>query len=102
MSGTQRKKTLEANSSTQGHDCATEGNRRPGRRAGRDTGTDAPVRLLAGSTRPMSSEEETQLVEALRELLVEWVEARPQRLPKGLRMGRGCDLDGCSQAKEQP
>jgi hypothetical protein len=63
---------------------------------------DAPLRLLPGKTRPMTGEEEQQLVEALAELLVEWVEARPERLPAGLRTGRGCDLDGCSRAKEQP
>jgi hypothetical protein len=50
----------------------------------------------------MTGEEERQLVEALAELLVEWVEARPERLPAGLRTGRGSDLDGCSRAKEQP
>ena len=38
-------------------------------------GAQAPLTLLPGYTRPMSSEEERQLVEALAELLVEWVEA---------------------------
>ncbi|HTW43104.1 MAG TPA: HTH domain-containing protein [Solirubrobacteraceae bacterium] len=50
----------------------------------------------------MTGDEERQLVEALAELLVEWVEARPERLPAGLRTGGGCDLDGCSRGKEQP
>jgi hypothetical protein len=72
------------------------------RRPGPEKGAQAPLTLLPGRTRPMSSEEERQLIEALAELLVEWVEARPERLPKGLRTGRGCDLDGCSRAKEQP
>ena len=68
MSGTNRS-IQAAGSGAHGHHRATEGNHKPRRRAGRDTGTEAPLRLLAGSTRPMSSEEEKQLVEALTELL---------------------------------
>ncbi len=52
----------------------------------------APIRLLPGRTLPMSREQEQGLVRALAELLVEWIEARPERLPSRLRTGRGCDL----------
>jgi hypothetical protein len=62
----------------------------------------APIRLLPGRTLPMSREQEQGLVRVLAELLVEWIEARPERLPSSLRTGRGCDLDGCSRVKEQP
>jgi hypothetical protein len=62
----------------------------------------APIRLLLGRTLPMSREQEQGLVRVLAELLVEWIEARPERLPSSLRTGRGCDLDGCSRVKEQP
>jgi len=101
MSGTQRQ-THDASRDAHGRSSATQGVRKQARRTRRDTGADVPLRLLPGETRPMTCEEERQLVEALAELLVEWVEARPERLPAGLRTGRGCDLDGCSRAKEQP
>jgi len=38
---------------------------------------DEATELLPGRTRPMSSEEEGQLIEALGELLVEWGKSRP-------------------------
>jgi hypothetical protein len=62
---------------------------------------DAPLRLLPARTRPMSREQEQRLVVSLGELIVELIEADPGGL-EGLRAGRGCDLDGCSRAKEQP
>jgi hypothetical protein len=62
----------------------------------------APIRLLPARALPMSREQEQGLVCALAELLVEWIEARPERLPSSLRTGQRCDLDGCSRAKEQP
>jgi hypothetical protein len=91
MSGTQRP-PHDAGRDAQDYGSATEGIRKRHRHPRRDTGADAPLRLLPGKTRPMTGEEERQLVEALAELLVEWVEARPERLPAGLRTGRGCDL----------
>jgi hypothetical protein len=82
---------------------SAEGRSRPRRRVrASKEDVEAPLTLLPGRARPMAGDEERQLVEALAELLVEWIEARPERLPAGLRTGRGCDLDGCSRAKEQP
>jgi hypothetical protein len=101
MSGTQQP-IHDAGRDAQGRSSATQGSRKRRRRGRLDTGADVSLRLLPGKTRPMTGEEERQLVEALAELLVEWVEARPEWLPAGLRTGRGCDLDGCSRAKEQP
>ena len=67
-------------------------------------GHDRPLRLLAGHTRPMSGEEERQLVAALAELLADWLAAHPERRPSGLRSTPECDLvdrDG-PRAQEQP
>lgn len=64
-------------------------------------GSDAPLRLLPGRTRPMSGEQEQRLVCSLAELLVDWIEAHPGGLPEGLRSAHRSDLDGCSRAKEQ-
>jgi hypothetical protein len=100
MSGTQRP-THDASSDAHGHSRAAQGVRRRGRRARRDTGADAPLRLMPARTRPMSSEQEQRLVVSLGELIVELIEADPGGL-EGLRASRGCDLDGCSRAKEQP
>jgi hypothetical protein len=66
------------------------------------TSSDAPLRLLPGRTRPMSCEQEQQLVGSLAELLVDWIEAHPGGLPEGLRSSRRSDLDGCSRPEEQP
>jgi bifunctional ADP-heptose synthase (sugar kinase/adenylyltransferase) len=66
------------------------------------TGSDALLRLLTGRTRPMSSEQERQLVSSLAELLVDWIETHPGGLPEGLRSSLRSDLDGCSRPKEQP
>jgi hypothetical protein len=67
----------------------------------RDADRDAPLRLLPARMRPMSREQEQQLVVSLGELIVELIEADPSGL-EGLRTGRRSDLDGCSRAKEQP
>jgi hypothetical protein len=40
----------------------------------------------------MSSEQEQQFVGSLAELLVDWIEAHPGRLPEGLRSSRRSDL----------
>ncbi len=64
-----------------------------------ETDSQTPIRLLPGRTLPMSREQERRLVRALAELLAEWLEAHPERLPASLRTGRGCDLDGCSLGK---
>jgi hypothetical protein len=101
MSGTQRA-THDASSDAHSHSRAAQGVvRRRGRRARRDTGTDAPLRLLPARTRPMSSEQEQRLVVSLGELIVELIEADPGGLD-GLRTRPRSDLDGCSRAKEQP
>ena len=49
------------------------------------TSSGAPIRLLPGRTRPMSREQEQRLVRALAELLVEWIEAHPERASRRLR-----------------
>ena len=67
MSGTQRP-THDTSSDAQGI-------RRRGRRARRDTGADAPLRLLPARTWPMSREQEQRLVVSLGELIVELIEA---------------------------
>ena len=78
MSGTQRP-THDASSDDQGHSRAPQGVRRRGRCARRDTGADAPIRLLPARTRPMSSEQEQRLVVSLGELIVELDRGRPRR-----------------------
>ncbi len=100
MSGTQRS-SQAAGRDAHGPRRAIEGNPRRGRGGRRDRRADVPLRLLAGSTRPMSGQEQRELVQALAELLVEWVEAHPQPAPKGLKTSGGSDLDGCSRPKEQ-
>lgn len=100
MSGTQRP-THDASSDDQGHRRATQGVRRRGRRARRDTGADEPIRLLPARSRPMGREQEQRLVVSLGELIVELIEADPGGLD-GLRTRPRSDLDGCSRAKEQP
>jgi hypothetical protein len=64
---------------------------------------DRSLRLLAGRTRPMSSEEHARLVSVLAELLADWLEAHPERRPGALRFGAECGLveDG-PRAQEQP
>jgi hypothetical protein len=99
VSGTQRL-THDASSDAHGQRRASQGIRRRGRRARRDTSADAPLRLLPARTRPMSREQEQRLVVSLGELIVELIEADSSGL-EGLKAGRGCDLDGCSRAKEQ-
>jgi hypothetical protein len=49
----------------------------------------------------MTREQEQQLVEALAELLAEWVETHPGLLPAGLRSPSGSDLDAGPRSKEQ-
>ncbi len=98
MSGTQRQ-TQPAIPNTHGRKRPASGRRRRPRPAVADR--DAPLRLLPARTRPMSREQEQRLVVSLGELIVELIEADPGGL-EGLRAGRGCDLDGCSRAKEQP
>jgi hypothetical protein len=100
MSGTQRP-THDTSSDAHGHSRAAQGVRRRGRRARRDTGADATLRLLPARTRPMSSEQEQRLVVSLGELIVELIEADERGL-EGLRTRPRSDLDGCSRAKEQP
>jgi hypothetical protein len=101
MSGTQRQ-PQPASPNTHGRKHlagSANGRRRRPRPAVADR--DAPLRLLPARTRPMSREQEQRLVVSLGELIVELIEADPGGL-EGLRAGRGCDLDGCSRAKEQP
>jgi hypothetical protein len=93
--------THDASSGAHGHTRAPQGVRRRGRRARRDAGSDAPLRLLPARTRPMSSEQERRLVVSLGELIVELIEADGRGL-EGLRTRPRSDLDGCSRAKEQP
>ncbi|HLM86230.1 MAG TPA: hypothetical protein VK272_08600, partial [Solirubrobacteraceae bacterium] len=64
MSGTQRA-THDRSSDAPSHSRAAQGVRRRGRRARRDEGADAPLRLLPARTRPMSSEQEQRLVVSL-------------------------------------
>jgi hypothetical protein len=59
------------------------------------------LRLLPGDTQPMTSEQESQLVGALAELLVERFEAHPGLLSAGLRSRAGSDLDAGPRSKEQ-
>ena len=61
-----------------------------------------PLGLLTGRTRPMSNEEEDQLVGALAELLADWLADHPDRLPVGLRSARECGLVDGTRPKEQP
>jgi hypothetical protein len=98
MSGTQRP-THDATRDAHGHSRARQGIHRRHRSARPDTGADVPLRLLPARTRPMSREQEQRLVVSLGELIVELIEADPSGLEE-LRAGRGCDLDGCSRAKE--
>jgi hypothetical protein len=62
---------------------------------------DRPLQLLAGHTRPMTEVEEEQLVNALAELLTDWLAAHPDRLPDGLRPGAQCGLVDQTTTKEQ-
>jgi hypothetical protein len=94
MSGTQRQSQAV-------HARTARGAGRRHARSRPETDSEAPLRLLPGRTLPMNREQEQRLVRALAELLAEWIEAHPEGLPAGLRTGRGCDLDGCSRAKEQ-
>jgi hypothetical protein len=100
MSGIQRS-AHDADSDAHGHSRPPQGVRRRGRRARRDTGADAPLRLLPARKQPMSREQEQRLVVSLGELIVELIEAAPGELD-GLRTRPRSDLDGCSRAKEQP
>ena len=61
MSGSQRP-NHDAGRDAQGRSSATQGTRKRRRRPRRDTGADAPLRLLPGRTRPMRREQERQLV----------------------------------------
>jgi hypothetical protein len=58
--------------------------------------------LLPGTAQPMTREQERQLIDALAELLAEWVEAHPDLLPSGLRSLAASDLDAGPRSKEQP
>lgn len=100
MSGTQRP-LHHTSSDADGQSRARQGIRRRRRIARRDTGTDAPLRLLLARTRPMSREQQQRLVVSLGELIVELIEADPHGL-EGLRTRLRSDLDGCPRAKEQP
>lgn len=46
---------------------------------------DQPLRLLPGRTRLMSEQQRSQLVDALAELLTDWLREHPERLPASLR-----------------
>jgi len=63
---------------------------------------DRPLRLRAGYTRPMSEAEEQELVDALADLLADWLVAHPDQMPDALRSGRKPDLLEGTRAKEQP
>ncbi len=100
MSGTQRQpQPAIPNAPTRRRAARSANGRRRPRPAVADR--DAPLRLLPARTRLMSREQEQRLVVSLGELIVELIEDDPGGL-EGLRAGRGCDLDGCSRAKEQP
>ena len=49
----------------------------------------------------MTEVEEEQLVNALAELLTDWLAAHPDRLPAGLRPGAQCGLVDQTTTKEQ-
>lgn len=100
MSAAQRQ-AHDAGSDAHGQSRTPQGIRRRRHRARRDTGADAPLRLLPARTRPMSSEQEQRLIVSLGELIVELIEADGHGL-EGLRTRPRSDLDGCSRAKEQP
>jgi hypothetical protein len=57
--------------------------------------------LLSGAAQPMTREQERQLVDALAELLAEWIETHPDLLPSGLRSRAGSDLDADPRSEEQ-
>jgi hypothetical protein len=101
MSGTQRQAQLAIPNAPGRKRAAGSANGRRRRPRPTVADRDAPLRLLPARTRPMSGEQEQRLVVSLGELIVELIEADPDGL-EGLRTGRGCDLDGCSRAKEQP
>jgi hypothetical protein len=63
---------------------------------------DRPLRLRAGHTRPMTEAEELELVDALADLLADWLVAHPDQMPDALRSGRKPDLLEGTRAKEQP
>jgi len=83
--------------SSRGQAAKQRGTRRAGdsrRGACVGTGEEKPLRLLPGKVRAMTESEETQLVDALSELLADWLENHPERLPASLesagsRVGRG-------------
>jgi len=50
----------------------------------------------------MSEAEEQELVDALADLLADWLVAHPDQMPDALRSGRKPDLLEGTRAKEQP
>jgi hypothetical protein len=63
---------------------------------------DRPLRLRAGHTRPMTEVEEQELVDALAELLADWLVAHPDQMPDALRSGGKPDLLEGTRTEEQP
>jgi len=59
------------------------------------------VRLLPGKVRAMSERETKQLVNALSELLADWLQAHPEKLPTGLRSAPSSGLLNGLGAEEQ-
>lgn len=53
-------------------------------RAGQNREDEKPLRLLPGKTRAMTDSEETQLVDALSELLADWLADHPKSLSVGV------------------
>jgi len=63
---------------------------------------DRPLRLRAGHTREMTEVEERELVDALADLLADWLVAHPDQMPDALRSGRKPDLLEGNRTEEQP
>lgn len=59
------------------------------------------LRLLPTRFVPMSEREEEQLLDALAELLVEWLELHPERLPGSLRPSDESGLLDDPSSKEE-
>ncbi len=85
----------------QSHAAGIGAARKPRRGCGGPT-QDRPLRLLAGRTRPMSDQERARLVDALAELLTDWLAAHPETLFSVLKSSPACGLVYGPERKEQP
>lgn len=63
---------------------------------------DRSLRLRAGHTRVMTEAEEQELVDALADLLADWLVAHPDQMPDALRSRPKPDLLEGTQTEEQP